>query len=178
MSNTKAKCRNCSTAVKVKVKVTKQYVSKSPQIYPTFSQQPQFISINVFERQLKNIKSCFSRFDTFADTAVSLCTAAQLKGDFEGLDTALGELGANHSYLTAAGEGFVCTIYGFPVGTSIAEARHQYKNTESPLKSWLCHQHMQTSLLHINKAHHAVILSKLANKKQHLDSISEGSVGR
>ena len=99
-----------------------------------------------------------------------------VKGDFEGLDTALGEFGASHTDLISIREAFICTLYGFPVGTSVAEARHQYKNTKSPLNSWLC-QHMQTSLLHINKAH-PVILSKLDNKKQHLDSVSECLVGR
>ena len=59
-----------------------------------------------------------------------------LKGDFEGLDTALGEFGASHSDLIAVREAFVCTLYGFPIGTSVAEARHQLYVQEhgKPLK--------------------------------------------
>ena len=79
-----------------------------------------------------------------------------LKGDFEGLDTALGEFGASHSDLMAVREAFVCTLYGFPIGTSVAEARHQLYVQEhgKPLKVMvLSPTHADLSIFYISIRH-------------------------
>lgn len=91
-----------------------------------------------------------------------------LNGDFKGLETALGELGASHSDLIAAGEAFVCALYGLPVGTSMAEARYQLytRKRGKPLKVMALPPTHGNLSLHILRAHHAVILSKAANEKE------------
>lgn len=91
-----------------------------------------------------------------------------LNGDFEGLDTVFGEPGANHSDLIAAGEAFVCALYGLPIGTSMAEARYQLytRKRGKPLKVMALPPTRQNLSLHIMRAHHATILSKSADKKE------------
>lgn len=67
-----------------------------------------------------------------------------LKGDFDGLYTVLGEIGASHTDLMGAGEAFITALYGLSPGISMADARYQLYTCKRGSRSWLCHQQAQT----------------------------------
>ena len=88
------------------------------------------------------------------------------EGNFSGLHTVLGETNASETDLMKVGEAFISAWYGQKPGTSMAEARYLLytRKRGKPLKLMSLPPTAPNLLLHILRAHHAVMLGKAANQ--------------
>ena len=76
-------------------------------------------------------------------------------GDFPGLHSVLGEQGAIQAQLLEVGQGFFCSLYGQPAGTTMGEARYRLytRKCGRPLKLMSLPPTELNLFLHILRAH-------------------------